>query len=104
RFEDLEPYHDTNTDPDLHALLLQRLERSKIKQRKNQKTERPLLPQRRNTTINQQQKQRIYQQINIQPIRLKTIQHWRKNNKTGFEPAPSRMAYVIVPRSSIKLP
>src|SRR6266849_4553373 len=122
RPEDLESCCHADADPHLHALLLGRLQRRQVQQNEGERAERPLLPQRGYAAVREEQERRVREQVRVQPVRLEAIEH-RGNSKTprtprlrrefagtpfgsgaGLRPAPLRCCYLMVPRSSMRLP
>src|SRR6266851_4204937 len=122
RPEDLESCCHADADPHLHALLLGCLQRRQVQQDEGERAERPLLPQRGYAAVREEQERRVREQVGVQPVRLEAIEH-RGNSKTprtprlrrefagtpfgsgaGLRPAPLRCCYLMVPRSSMRLP
>src|SRR5713226_2235072 len=70
RAEDLETGSDGHAHPHLQALLLRRLERRKIEHYEREQAKRPLLPQRRDAAVGEQQERRVRKQVGMKPVRL----------------------------------
>ena len=75
RAEDLEARRDDDAHPHLEALLPRRLQRRQVEHDERERAERPLLPERGDSAVGEQQQRRVGQQVGMQPVRLESGDH-----------------------------